>query len=165
MMKPERSKVSHIEGVVNLSDCQDVELSPHKMLKVSSQVSGVELETVHSFLQNYEDVFAWKIEDMKGIPSRYGEHQIDLMEDAVPVRQRQYQLNPKYSLLVKVEIDKYLSVGVIYPVLSSEWVSAIVIVSKKKARKIRVYQDFSKLNAATRRITTLYLSRMPYHTM
>lgn len=102
-----------------MSECQDVELSPHKVLKVSSQVFGLELETLRSFLWNYKDVFAWKIEDMKGIPSRYGEHCIDLMKDAIPIRPSQYQLNPKYSLLVKDEIDKYLTAGIIHPVLSS----------------------------------------------
>lgn len=73
------------------------------------------------------------------------------MNNAVPVRQRQYRLNPKYSLMVKNEIDKYLSVGYIYPVLSSEWVSPIVIVPKKLTGKIRVSQDFRKLNAATKK--------------
>lgn len=92
---------------------------------------------------------------MKGIPARYGEHRIDLLDDAVPIRQRQYWLNPKYSLLVKEEIDKYLNAGITYPVLSSEWVFPIVIViviviPKKLTGKIRVCQDFRKLNAATR---------------
>ncbi|OAE26957.1 hypothetical protein AXG93_225s1000 [Marchantia polymorpha subsp. ruderalis] len=88
---------------------------------------------------------------MKGIPACYGKHWIDLLDDAVPIRQRQYRLNPKYSLLVKEEIDKYLSAGIIYPVLNSEWVSPIVIVPKKLTGKIRVCQDFRKLNAATRK--------------
>lgn len=92
---------------------------------------------------------------MKGIPARYGEHRIDLMDNAVPVRQRQYRFNPKYSLMVKNEIDKYLSFGIIYPVLSGEWVSPIVIVPKKLTGKIRVCQDFRKLNAATKKDSTL----------
>lgn len=73
---------------------------------------------------------------MKGILARYGEHRIDLMDNAAPVHQRQYRLNPKYSLLVKNKIDKYLSAGIIYPVLSSEWISSIVIVLKKLTGKI-----------------------------
>ncbi|OAE21411.1 hypothetical protein AXG93_3954s1000 [Marchantia polymorpha subsp. ruderalis] len=92
-----------------------------------------------------------RIEDMNGIPARYGEHWIDLLDGAVVVRQRQYRLNPKYSLLVKEEIDKYLSAGIIYPGLSSEWISQIVIVPKKLTGKIRVCQDFGKLKAATRK--------------
>lgn len=146
-----RSETSHTEGIVDPSDCHEVQLSPGKCLKVSSAVRGDELRKVQAFLGHYVDVFAWKIEDMKGIPARYGEHRIDLLDDSVPIRQRQYRLNPKYSLLVKEEIDKYLSAGIIYPVLSSEWVSPIVIVPKKLTGKIRVCQDFRKLNAATRK--------------
>ncbi|OAE29022.1 hypothetical protein AXG93_2683s1000 [Marchantia polymorpha subsp. ruderalis] len=146
-----RIETSHTEGIVDPSDRREVQLSLDKSLKVSSKVKGEELREVQTFLRQYEDVFAWRIEDMKGIPARYGEHRIDLLDDAVPIRQRQYRLNPKYSLLVKEEIDKYLSAGIIYPVLSSEWVSPIVIVPKKLTGKIRVCQDFRKLNAATRK--------------
>lgn len=70
------------------------------------------------------------------------------MKNVVPIHQRQYRLNPKYSLIVKDEIDKYLSAGIIYPVLSSELISPIVIIPKKLTGKIRVCQD---LNAATRK--------------
>lgn len=146
-----RSDISHTEGVIDPNDCQEVKLSLHKSLKISGVLRGYELRLVQRFLRSYEDVFAWRIEDMKGIPARYGEHRIDLMDNAVPVRQRQYRLNPKYSLMVKNEIDKYLSVGIIYPVLSSEWVSPIVIVPKKMTSKIRVCQDFRKLNGATKK--------------
>lgn len=133
------------------SDRHEVQLSLDKSLKVSSKVKGEELREVQTFLRQYEDVFAWRIEDMKGIPARYGEHRIDLLDDVVTIRQRQYRLNPNYSLLVKEEINKYLSAGIIYLVLSSEWVSPIVIVPKKLTDKIRVCQDFRKLNAATRK--------------
>jgi hypothetical protein len=49
----------------------------------------------------------------------------------VPIRQRQYRLNPRYSLMVKEEIDRLLEAGFIYPVNNSEWVSPIVVVPKK----------------------------------
>ncbi|KAL2624212.1 hypothetical protein R1flu_008457 [Riccia fluitans] len=122
----------------------DLLLDEGKALKISAKLEGLELEM-------YRDVFAWRIEDMKGIRAKWGQHRIDLLEGSVLVRQRQYRLNPKYSLLVKDEIDKYLSVGIIFLVLSSEWVSPIVIVPKKKIGKIRVCQDFRKLNTATKK--------------
>ncbi|OAE20585.1 hypothetical protein AXG93_486s1000 [Marchantia polymorpha subsp. ruderalis] len=65
-----RSKTSHTEGIVDPSDCREVQLSPDKSLKVSSKVKGEKLREVQAFLRQYEDVFAWKIEDMKGIPTR-----------------------------------------------------------------------------------------------
>jgi hypothetical protein len=92
---------------------------------------------------------------LEGIPSELGEHAIDLQEGAVPVRQRQYRLNPRYSLMVKEEIDRLLEAGFIYPVNNSEWVSPIVVVPKKVGAdgkvKIRVCQDFRNLNSATKK--------------
>ncbi|CAM6084743.1 unnamed protein product [Calypogeia fissa] len=54
--------------------------------------------------------------------------------------------------MVKEELDRLLSAGIIYPVLNSESVSPIVVVPKKKGpdgkTKIRICQDFKKLNDA-----------------
>lgn len=90
----------------------------------------------------------------EGIPAEIGEHHIDLIEGSTPVRQRQYRLNPKYSM-VKEELTRLLEAGFIYPVSNSEWVSPIVVVPKKTGTdgkvKIRVCQDFRKLNAAIKK--------------
>lgn len=40
-------------------------------------------------------------------------------------------MNPKYYLMAKEEIDWKLDVGHIYLVLNSEWVSPLVVVTKK----------------------------------
>jgi hypothetical protein len=76
-------------------------------------------------LKDYSNIFAWAPTDLEGILAELGEHTIDLQEGAVPVRQRQYRLNPRYSLMVKEEIDRLLEAGFIYPVNNSEWVSPI----------------------------------------
>ena len=52
--------------------------------------------------------------------------------------------------MVKEEIDKLLECGFIYPVPYSEWVFPIVVVSKKNG-KLRICQDFRKLNSAIRK--------------
>lgn len=100
-------------------------------------------------------MFAWSHEDLIGIDPAYGEHRIDLKEGSTSVRQRQYRLNPWYSLKVKEEIDKFLAADFIYPVPHSEWVSPIVIVPKKVGVdgvvKIWVCQDFRKLNEAAKK--------------
>ncbi|KAL3690876.1 hypothetical protein R1sor_004527 [Riccia sorocarpa] len=144
------SRVSHTEGVVNPDDCIDVRIDEQKALKISRDVSQEELTLFGELFLEYQDVFAWSLENMPGIPKEYGEHRIDVVDGATPVRQRQYRMNPKYSLMVKDEIDKYLKASIIYPVLSSEWVSPIVIVPKKNG-KIKVCQDFRKLNAVTKK--------------
>ena len=106
-------------------------------------------------LKEFLDVFAWMPSDLTKIPSKLGEQRIDLIDGSVPIRQRQYKLNPKYSLMVKEEIDRLLEVGFIYLVHNSKWVSPIVVVPMKVGAdgkvKIRVCQDFRKLNAATKK--------------
>ena len=103
-----------------------------------------------NFFTNEKDAFAWTYRDLKGIPPEVCQHKIVLEEGVKPVRQRQYRMNPKYSLMVKEEIDKLLECKFIYPVPFSEWVSPIVIVPKKNG-KIRICQDFRQLNKATKK--------------
>ncbi|CAM6110539.1 unnamed protein product [Calypogeia fissa] len=82
-------------------------------------------EDLKKLLSEYKDVFAWSHQDLTGILPKYGEHRIDLKEEARPVRQSQYRFNPKYSLKIKDELDQLLAAGFIYPVNNSEWVSPL----------------------------------------
>ncbi len=56
----------------------------------------------------------------KGIPVEVYEHCIALEENVVLVRQRQHQLNSKYWLMVKDELNKFLKVEFIYLVPYNE---------------------------------------------
>ena len=57
--------------------------------------------------------------------------QINLEKDAKPVIDHQRRLNPKMKELVRKEILKLLEVGIIYPVVDSQWVSHVHCVPKK----------------------------------
>ena len=70
-------------------------------------------------LKEYKDCFAWSYEDMKGVPPEVVQHTIPLRDDAKPVQQQPYDMNPKYETIVKEEIDKLLDAGFIYEI---EWV-------------------------------------------
>lgn len=59
-------------------------------------------------------------------------------------------MNPTLREIVKVEQQKILDVGFIYPISNSEWVSPLVIVPKKGG-KWRVYVDYKELNSAIRK--------------
>ena len=75
--------------------------------------------------------------------------------------------------MVKEDIDRLLEAGFIYPVVNSEWVSSIVVVPKKAGAdgklKIRVCQNFRKLNASTKKdyfpisFTDIILVKSPNH--
>ena len=58
-------------------------------------------------------------------------HHILLEEETKPSRQPQRRLNPPIMDVMKKEILKLLEVGVIYPILDSNWVSPVQVVPKK----------------------------------
>jgi len=151
----EEQEPDRIKNIVSPADYEKVEVAPGRTFLVRKSMSANERASYMELLKEYSDVFAWGPADLQGIPPELGEHHIDLVDGSAPVRQRQYRLNPKYSLMVKEEIDSLLKAGFIYPVSNSEWVSPIVVVPKKVGAdgkvKIRVCQDFRKLNAATKK--------------
>jgi hypothetical protein len=128
---PEEVYPEKIKTVVSPTDYGKEEVEQGKTFYISNDIKGGERAEYARILKDYSDVFAWSPTDLEGIPAELGEHAIDLQEGAVPVRQRQYRLNPRYSLMVKEEIDRLLEAGFIYPVNNSEWVSPIVVVPKK----------------------------------
>ena len=68
-------------------------------------------------------------------------HQINLWEDAKPIVQQRYQMNPNYAKQVKEELEKLLKVGFTIPMDQTEWLPPIVVLPKK-TRKIRVCVDY-----------------------
>ena len=132
-----------------------MEVANGKIFYHGKELSEEEQTEYTTLLKEFLDVFAWIPLDLKGMTPELGEHHIDLMDDSVPLRQRQYRLNPRYSLMVKEEIDRLLEAGFIYPINNSEWMSPMVVVPKKVGAdgkvKIRVCQDFRKLNATTKK--------------
>ena len=85
---------------------------------------------------------------MKGILGDIGVIKIPLKADVKLVKQRPYQLNPKYKEKVRMELDKMLATGIIEPVKESEWVSAMVVQENKTKGEIRICVDLRKLNDA-----------------
>ena len=71
---------------------------------------------------------------MKGVPPEVMQHTIPIRDDAKPVQQRPYNMNPKYEMVVKEEIDKLLHARFIYEIEHMEWISPIVIVTKKNSK-------------------------------
>jgi hypothetical protein len=135
------------------SACIDMNLGTDndpKNIKIYSGLDSKLLKEWLQFFKDTKDVFAWTYKDLKGVPPEICQHQIVLESNAKPVRQRQYRMNPKYSLMVKEEIDKLLECGFIYLVPYSEWVSPIIVVPKKN-EKLRICVNFRKLNFVTQK--------------
>ena len=142
-----------IRSYVSKGHCQMLNVgsgSEERNIQIFNQLNPSELKTWTKFFQDNIKTFAWSYKDLRGVSPSICEHHIELEDGARPIRQRPHRLNPKYSLLVKEEIEKLINIGFIYPAPHSEWVSPIVIVPKKDGR-IRICQDFRKLNAVTKK--------------
>ena len=83
-------------------------------------------------------MFAWEYLEMKGIDPAFHQHHINLKQDAIPIIQQRYKMNPNYSKQVKEELGKLLAFGFIKPIHEVFWLSPnlspIVIVLQKNGR-------------------------------
>ena len=84
---------------------------------------------------------------MPGINPRIVEHEIRNYLDAKPIRQCLRAVNPGKAPAIKVEVEKLLNDGFIYPVPLTEWVSKPIPMNKRKGT-IHVCMDFRDLNKA-----------------
>ena len=99
-------------------------------------------------LKSYLDVFAWSYEDMSGLDPSTVQHHLPILPHAKSIKQKLRRLHPHWSLQVKEEIQKQLSVGFISVVEYPKWLVNVVPIPKKNG-KVRVCVDFKDLNKAS----------------
>ena len=119
-----------------------------KEIRIGSSLSPDERSRLIDLLRSYLDVFAWSYEDMPGLDPNIVQHQLPILPHASPVKQKLRRLHPRWSLQVKGEIQKQLSVGFLSIVEYPEWLANVVLVPKKDG-KVRVCVDFQDLNKAS----------------
>ncbi|GLJ11025.1 hypothetical protein SUGI_0140700 [Cryptomeria japonica] len=134
-----------------ISDTTNVKMDPcneERVIKIGKCLDEEEQKQYEDLLHEFTDIFAWTYSDMPGIDPKIVTHNIVLVPDAKPVKQKIQKMNPKVALLVKAEIEKLLEAGFIRPIDYSPWISNIVAVAKLD-NKIRVCTDFRDLNNAS----------------
>ena len=89
---------------------------------------------VAEILQEYQDLFLMKFSEKKGILNDIGVIKIPLKDDAKPVKQRPYRLNPKYKEKFRMELDKMLAAGIMSLLKSSNG-SALWWYKKRRPRE------------------------------
>ena len=149
------SSVRNKMDAIRSEQYRKISIKDGKDFNLGYALKPPEEKCIQELLAEYLDVFPWDHKDITGVNPELGELSIDLMLGAKAIRQRQHRRNPKYSMMVKEEIERLLDASYIYPMLNSEWVSPLVVVPKKPSPdgkpKIRICQDFRKLNDATKK--------------
>jgi hypothetical protein len=135
---------------------------------VVANLSLGEEEKLLRVLREHKTAIGWTIADIKGISPAKCMHQIHLEDESKPTRDAQRRLNPHMKEVVKKEVLKLLDVGIIYPILDSQWVSPVQVVPKKSGIIMvknedeeliptrittgwRVCIDYRRLNKVTRK--------------
>lgn len=135
---------------------------------IANNLNVSQEERLINVLKENKMAIGWTLSDIRGISPSTCMHKINLEEGVKPSREAQRRLNPPMMEVVKKEILKLLSAGVIYPISDSEWVSPIHVVPKKTGLTVvenkegelvptrvqngwTVCIDYRKLNAATRK--------------
>jgi hypothetical protein len=114
---------------------------------IGASCSPAEIVTYTSLFKEFRDIFAWSYEEMLGIDPTIVVHEIKTYPGAKPVRQRLRPIHPCKAAAIKLEVEKLLKAGFIYPVALIEWVFNPVPIDKKGG-SIRVCVDYWDINKA-----------------
>jgi hypothetical protein len=127
----------------------DISRTPSVMenVLVRANFSPKEIQIYTDLLKEFCEVFSWSYEEMLGIDPIIVEHEITTYPNTKPVWQKLHPVNPRKETTIKVEVEKLLKVGFIYPVHLTQWVSNPVLIDKKQGT-IHVCMDFHDLNKA-----------------
>nr|GEZ22043.1 reverse transcriptase domain-containing protein [Tanacetum cinerariifolium] len=135
---------------------------------IAKELGDEEKSAQIKVLKSHKRAIAWKLSDIQGINPKFYTHKILMEEDYKPPVQHQRRVNPKIYDVIKIEVEKLLDVGLIYPIYDSPWVSPVHCVPKKGGFTVVeneeneliptrlvigwwVCIDYRKLNEATRK--------------
>jgi ribonuclease HI len=81
-------------------------------------------------LGEFQDVFAWYYEDLRGFDPGLIPHVVPIKEGIKPGRQKQRPVNPTLEATIRRELENFLKAGITFPVKYLEWVSKLVPILK-----------------------------------
>jgi hypothetical protein len=119
---------------------------PH-LIFISALLTPAEEKEYLELLTEYKDVFVWTYKEILGLEPRVEVHQLEIKQEARPVKQAQCRFRPELLPQIEVEVNKLEQAGFIREVQFPKWIANIVPV-KKKNGQIRVCVDFRDLNRA-----------------
>uniref|UniRef100_A0A2N9FRR4 Integrase catalytic domain-containing protein n=1 Tax=Fagus sylvatica TaxID=28930 RepID=A0A2N9FRR4_FAGSY len=92
-------------------------------------------------LEEYQDVFAWKYDEMPGIDPGLVAHSLNVEPGTKPVVQPARTFHTEVEAQITQEVKKLLAAGFIKPIQHPRWLSNIVPVKKKNGQiRCRLYK-------------------------
>ena len=107
-------------------------------------------EQLYSLLNQFHNLFDRRLKTFKGPPAH-----LELIENLVPVHRRPYTIPTSQLAVLKEELRRLISIGVIEKAQCSESIAGTFIVPKKDGR-VRWITDFRGLNKSLRRKVSLF---------
>lgn len=92
------SSTTPITSYVAKDVCTEMNLGTEdapQIIRIYEKISDTEWKYWYNFFKRNIKVFAWTYKDLRGVPPEVCEHRIILEEGTMPVRQRQYRMNPQ----------------------------------------------------------------------
>ena len=122
--------MANISPTIKIDISTNSEIIEEIMLGASCSLEEVDSYT--ALFQEFRDIFSWSYTEIPGLDPSIMEHHIDTWTDVAPVRQKQRPIHPSKVAAVKANIEKLCTVGFIYPIAYTTWVSNPVPVNKKQ---------------------------------
>jgi hypothetical protein len=101
-----------------------------KNVNIGAQCIDEEKLKFTELLHEFQDVFTWSYEDLRGFDPSLIHHAIPINEGIKPVRQKQRPIKPTLEATIRKELEKLLKAEIIFSIKYSEWVSNLVLVWK-----------------------------------
>ncbi|GKA06069.1 reverse transcriptase domain-containing protein, partial [Tanacetum coccineum] len=120
---------------------------PKQTITIGSTLTEEGWKALCELLRRNLDIFAWKPEDMTGVPRHLAEHRLNVREGCLPVRQKKRSQAPERNKAIQEEVAKLVDAGIMKEVHYHSWLSNPVMV-KKHDDSWRMCVDFKDLNKA-----------------
>ncbi|GJS20987.1 reverse transcriptase domain-containing protein [Tanacetum coccineum] len=120
---------------------------PEQTIAIGSTLTEDDRKALCDLLRRNLDIFAWKPEDMTGVPRHLAKHHLNVREGCSLVRQKKRSQAPERNKAMQEEVGKLIDAGIMKEVHYHSWFSNPVMV-KKHDNSWQMCVDFKDLNKA-----------------
>ncbi|GKE27336.1 hypothetical protein Tco_1442720, partial [Tanacetum coccineum] len=136
----------------HITEQQDYSIKMHNGFRTKSAVARSTLieegwKELCALLRQNLDIFAWKPADITRVLRHIAEHNLNIREGCLPVRQKKKGQAPKRNKAIYEDVEKLVDAGIMKEVNYHSWLSNPVMV-KKHDGSWRMCVDFKDLNKA-----------------